>query len=67
MSRERHSLLSVLTPRVLETAILSAFHCFSVRKEKPVVSKPQDREVTEQEDARFETTVAGKPEPTVEW
>jgi hypothetical protein len=38
-----------------------------VRKEKPVVAKLVDLEVMEKEDVIFETTVSGKPEPTVEW
>jgi len=37
------------------------------KKEKPTVKPLTDVECTEQEDVRFETTVAGKPEPTVEW
>jgi hypothetical protein len=38
------------------------------KKEKPViVKKPENQEVTEQEDVRFETTVTGKPEPSVDW
>ena len=31
------------------------------------MKKPENVEVMEQEDARFETTVTAKPEPTVEW
>jgi len=37
------------------------------RKEKPTVAPLSDVECVEQEDVRFETTVTGKPEPTVEW
>ena len=40
----------------------------TVKKEKAeFVKKPENVEVMEQEDARFETTVTAKPEPTVEW
>ena len=39
-----------------------------MKKEKAeFVKKPENIEVMEQEDARFETTVTAKPEPTVEW
>ena len=39
-----------------------------VKKEKAHFVKPiRDVDVMEQEDARFETTVTAKPEPTVEW
>jgi len=37
------------------------------KKEKPTLTPLNDVECSEQEDIRFETTVAGKPEPTVEW
>jgi len=37
------------------------------KKEKPTLTPLTDVECSEQEDVRFETTVAGKPEPTVEW
>ena len=40
----------------------------SVKKEKAHFVKPlRDVDVMELEDARFETTVTAKPEPTVEW
>jgi len=31
------------------------------------LKKPEDVEVVEQEDARFETTITAKPEATIEW
>jgi len=37
------------------------------KKEKPTLTAMVDVECSEQEDIRFETTVTGKPEPTVEW
>jgi len=37
------------------------------KKEKPTLTPLSDVECTEQEEVRFETTVTGKPEPTVEW
>jgi len=40
---------------------------YSEKKEKPTLTPLTDVECTEQEDVRFETTVSGKPEPTVEW
>ena len=40
----------------------------AVRKEKvQFVRTPEDVEVVEEEDVRFETTVTARPEPTVEW
>jgi len=40
---------------------------YSEKKEKPTLTPLTDVECNEQEDVRFETTVIGKPEPTVEW
>ena len=43
-------------------------HLLTVKKEKPkFVKRPEDVTVMEQEDARFETTVSGKPAPIAEW
>ena len=40
----------------------------AVKKEKPeFLKKPDDIEVMETEDVRFETTIKGKPEPTIQW
>ena len=39
----------------------------SVKKEKPRVTKPDDVEVSEDDDVLFESTVIAKPEATVEW
>ena len=40
----------------------------AVKKEKPeFLKKPDDIEVMENEDVRFETTIKGKPEPTIQW
>ena len=40
----------------------------TVKKEKPsFLKKPSDLEIFEQEDARFETEIKARPEPTVEW
>jgi len=45
-----------------------AYTCVAVKKEKAHFVKPiHDVDVMEQEDARFETTVTAKPQPTVEW
>jgi len=43
--------------------------CFArtEKKEKPTLTPMTDVECAEQEEVRFETTVAGKPQPTVEW
>ena len=41
---------------------------FAVRKEKAQFLKcPEDVEVTEEEDVRFEATVTARPQPIVEW
>ena len=32
-----------------------------------ILKKPENVEVIEHEDATFETTVFGKPDPSVEW
>jgi len=37
------------------------------KKEKPTLTPLTDVECAEKEDIVFETTVSGKPEPTVEW
>ena len=37
------------------------------KKEKPTLTPLTDMERAEQQDVCFETTVSGKPEPTVEW
>jgi hypothetical protein len=43
-------------------------HCFVVKTEKPsVVKELVDQQITEDEDCVFETTVTGKPAPTVQW
>ncbi len=40
----------------------------SVKKEIPkFIKKPENVECMEFDDVRFETTISGKPEPTVEW
>ena len=40
----------------------------TVKKEKAkFVKKPENIEVMEQDDARFEMTVTARPEPTIEW
>ena len=40
----------------------------TVKKEKAeFLKKPDNVEVTEEEDVRFETTVSAIPEPTIEW
>ena len=40
----------------------------AVKKEKPeLLKKPDDIEVMESEDVRFEATIKGKPEPTIQW
>ena len=39
-----------------------------MKKEAPqFLSSPEDVEVMEQEDVRFEATVTAKPQPVVEW
>ena len=51
-----------------ELVVIFMMVTISVKKEKPTfVSKPTDLEITIGEDAHFEATVGGKPEPTVEW
>ena len=41
---------------------------FAERTEEPqFLKKPDDLEIMEQEDARFETEITGKPAPKVEW
>jgi len=44
------------------------FFSTTVKKEKAeFLKKPDNVEVTEEEDVRFETTVSAIPEPTIEW
>jgi len=48
---------------------LPVFMLFSrtEKKEKPTLTPLVDIECVEQQDVCFETTLSGKPEPTVDW
>ena len=57
---------SYLLCRIIDATFI--LFLITVKKEKAeFVKKPENIEVTEEEDVRFETTVNAKPEPTVEW
>jgi len=53
--------------KLLWTLVTVVCCCYAEKKEKPTVAPLSDVERAEQEEASFETTVTGRPEPTVEW